>query len=53
MDDYIYTQMVSKHFMCEVSLAKKLIKSAEINNTKKELDKIVNETRKEEYKDAD
>lgn len=43
MDESTYLKMVSKYYQCSISLADKIIKSAELNRTKSELDKIVEE----------
>lgn len=41
MEENTYVKIISKHYMCSIDLAKKIIKSAELNNTKRELDRIV------------
>lgn len=47
MDESTYIFYVSCHFMCDKKLAEKLVRSAEINGTKRELDKIVESKEKE------
>lgn len=38
-------KIVSQHYMCDCSLAEKIIKSAELNSRKKEIERIIqNET---------
>ena len=40
MDSKNYIQYISSYYMCSKKMAEKLIKSAELNGTKKELDRI-------------
>lgn len=47
-----YVKCISLHFMCSKELARILIKSAEINNSKKEMDRIAQEKWKELYENA-
>lgn len=47
MDFEVYIKCISLHFMCSKDLAKKMVKSAELNNSKGEMDKIAKEKWKE------
>lgn len=48
MDENAYVKIISQHYMCSIDLAKKIIKSAEMNNTKRELDRIVQDKNSKE-----
>lgn len=48
MEDIAYIKIISNHYMCSIDLAKKIIKSAELNNTKRELDRIVQDKNSKE-----
>lgn len=41
MEEITYLVAVAQYFCCNTELAKKIVKSSEMNNTKKELDQIV------------
>lgn len=47
MDENTYLRCVACHFMCDMKLAEKLVKSAELNGTKKEMDRIAQLKEKE------
>lgn len=47
MDENTYILCVSYHFMCDKKLAEKIVRSAELNGTKRELDRIVQLKEKE------
>ena len=47
MENSSYIRVIEQYFMCSKELAKKIIRSSEINNTKRELDKIVLEKMKD------
>lgn len=53
MDSNTYLRCVACHFMCDIKLAEKLVKSAELNGTKRELDRIVQLKEKELNRNAD
>lgn len=40
MESKEYLRAISQHFLCSMQLAEILVKSAEVNGTKKELDRI-------------
>lgn len=44
-------KIVSQHFMCSCELAEKIIKSAELNSRKREIERII-ETETEAIKNA-
>lgn len=41
MDESIYVAAIADFYMCDTALAKKIIKSADLNGTRDSLDKIV------------
>lgn len=43
MNKDFYLRCIAQHYMCDIELASKIIKSAELNGSKQELDKIVEE----------
>lgn len=47
MDEKTYLRCISKHYLCDMKMAERLVKSAELNGTLRELDKIVAEEEKE------
>ena len=53
MDSKNYIQYISSYYMCSKKMAEKLVRSAEINGTKRELDKIVESKEKELSSNAD
>ena len=53
MDENTYLHYVACDFMCDMKLAEKLVKSAELNGTKREMDRIVQLKEKELNHNAD
>ena len=53
MDEKTYLRCISKHCLCNMKMAERLVKSAEMNGTLRELDKIVAEEEKELSSNAD
>ena len=41
MEEKTYVKLVAKYYECNACLASKIIKSAELNGSKRELDRIV------------
>lgn len=47
MDSNTYLRCIACYYMCDIKLAEKLVKSAELNGTKKEMDRIARLKEKE------
>ena len=43
MESKEYLRAISQHFLCSMQLAEILVKSAEVNGTKSQMDKIAND----------
>lgn len=41
MEEFDYVKIISEYYQCDSCLASKIIQSAELNGSKKELDRIV------------
>lgn len=52
MEHSEYIKMISKHYMCSLELAEKIIKSAELNSKQGEMERIAREE-KELIENAD